>query len=299
MQRILLATDAVGALVWGATIGALGHGVAASVQRPGDLVEALVQHADATVVLISGPGLGVPAASLVAAVRAAAPDRAVIAVPAEREHPAACAAAGADVVVGAGDPDARKAVLVQACTALQTRSDLAAAREQAGRAQLRDPASGAVTLPAAGLLLDHLLGRAPREGAPVAVLALEPDGLADLVAAHGPAALPTVSTELLARVRAAVRPYDIVSVVGDGTVVVALYPCTAEQGIGIAERLLEMAERRAIVMGGARVSLRCSLGLATWTPGEPRVDAVTLIERATDALVEARLDGGDQLAVAG
>jgi len=202
------------------------------------------------------------------------------------------------VVVGAGDPDARAAVIVQACAALETRTELAAARAQADSAQLHDPSTGAVSLPAAGLLLDHLLARAPREDQPVSVLALEPDGLAELVARHGPAARTAVATELLTRVRCAVRPYDIVSTVGDGTVIVGLYPCDRETGARIADRLLEMAERRAVVLGGERVSLRCSLGLATWTPGAVPVDAVALIEQATEALVDARLGGGDQLAIA-
>jgi PleD family two-component response regulator len=48
-----------------------------------------------------------------------------------------------------------------------------------------------------------------------------------------------------------------------------------------------------------RARLGCSMGLATWAPGEPTIDGVALMEQATDALVEARLGGGDQVAIAG
>jgi predicted signal transduction protein with EAL and GGDEF domain len=53
-----------------------------------------------------------------------------------------------------------------------------------------------------------------------------------------------------------------------------------------------------MILAGQRVSLACSVGVATWPGGAPRIDADTLMQRAADALVDARIAGGGRVVTA-
>lgn len=297
MTRILLATDDVGALVWGATAARLGVDVAAVILSADGVEDALEQGVD--VVLLSGAGLGRPVAPLVAAVRAAAPDLAILAVPAPEEDARAASDAGADAVLhGLGDSENRETVLAQACTAARTRRALARTRLMADAAPRMDTDAGTTNLALARLMLDNLLARADRLAEGLSVLAIEADDADVVLAAHGPEARAAIDDELRTRIRECVREYDVVARIEGGGMLVVLYPCDAELASGVAGRLRRLSDERRMILGGQRVRLSCSVGVATWPAGAPRGDPETVIQRAAEALVDARLGGGGQVVLA-
>lgn len=294
MTRILLASDDVGAMIWRATAARLGVDVAQVVGTRDAVPGALGCGAD--VVLLSGPGLGCPIAPLVRSVRAADPALSILAVPAAEEDARGVAAAGADAVLhGLGDPENRETVLGQACTAARTRRALARTRLIAAQAPRMDREAGTTNLALARLMLENLLARAARQEEALSVLSIEADALPALVAAHGPAARDAADAELRARIRECVREYDVVARIEGGGMLVVLFPGDDAVASGVAGRLSRLAGRRLMILGGARVPLTCSVGVATQPVGAARVDADTLMARAGEALVDARLAGGAQV----
>ncbi len=295
MTRILIANDDVGSLIWSFSAAPLGVEVAEVVSRADAIVAALESEAD--VLLVSGVGLGCAAAPLVRSVRAAAPALAIIAVPGVGEDAAAVSHAGADAILrGLGDATNRQAVLEQACAVARNRRALERSRLAAEEAPRMDHASGTANLALARLMLDNLLARAARQSEALSVLAIEADSLGPLVSSHGPAADTAVDDELRARIRECVRDYDVVARVPGGGMVVVIFPCETAVAEGVASRLSALAAERLMILGGERVRLDCSVGVATLPAGAPRAEVEDILARASDALADARLGGGARVA---
>ncbi|WP_038069966.1 bifunctional diguanylate cyclase/phosphodiesterase [Thermus scotoductus] len=144
-----------------------------------------------------------------------------------------------------------------------------------------DPLTG---LPNRLFFLEKLAQALKEEGPHLAVMYLDLDG-------H--AAGDEVIRVMAARLRAALRPRDLVARQGGDEFLVLLTGLkTPAEAVQIAERLLEVA-RIPIAMGERLYHLSTSLGIAL---GEPGLSPGELLRRADLALYRAKGEGKDRLA---
>jgi diguanylate cyclase (GGDEF)-like protein len=296
MPRVLIANDETGVVVWSATLADLDVDVAAVVHSVAGLMAALGDDCGVEIVLVSGMGLGMPVVRLVQWIRESSPHVAILAVPARGESAAELVRQGADAVLaGAADPDARELAVGQAVQAQGLRQELARANRVAGSMVRKPVPAGTVTPELAEVMLDNVLERASRTNAPVSVLAVEADYFNQIVARKGPSVRQEIGLQLVARVRELVRSYDVLALVDDRCVLVTLFPCTEAVAAGVATRLQIMTSVRPMQIGGEPMTVQCSIGVACHEPLRGPTDAQRLIDRAGEAVVDAKLAGGGRV----
>jgi len=153
-----------------------------------------------------------------------------------------------------------------------------------------DPLTG---LPNRLFFLEKLAQALKEEGPHLAVMYLDLDGLKLVNDLDGHAAGDEVIRVMAARLRAALRPRDLVARQGGDEFLVLLTGLkTSAEAVRIAERLLEVA-RIPIAMGARTYHLSTSLGIAL---GEPGLSPGELLKRADLALYRAKGEGKDRLA---
>jgi diguanylate cyclase (GGDEF)-like protein len=98
------------------------------------------------------------------------------------------------------------------------------------------------------------------------------------------------------RLRLVARPQDAVCRFGGEEFVVLLPGCAPDDAPTVGDRIRRrVASERFCVPPDAEVALTCSVGVASWTPGEsPQL----LVMRADVALYDAKRAGRDRVAVA-
>ncbi|UZX15187.1 EAL domain-containing protein [Thermus sp. PS18] len=153
-----------------------------------------------------------------------------------------------------------------------------------------DPLTG---LPNRLFFLEKLAQALKEEGPHLAIMYLDLDGLKLVNDLDGHAAGDEVLRVIAARLRAALRPRDLVARQGGDEFLVLLTGLrTPSEAVRIAERLLEVA-RIPIAMGERLYHLSTSLGIAL---GEPGLSPGELLKRADLALYRAKGEGKDRLA---
>ncbi|WP_135256514.1 bifunctional diguanylate cyclase/phosphodiesterase [Thermus caldilimi] len=127
----------------------------------------------------------------------------------------------------------------------------------------------------------------------LAVLYLDLDGLKLVNDLEGHAAGDEVLRTMAARLRAALRPRDLLARQGGDEFLVLLTGLKApEEAARVAERLLEVV-RLPLPLGGRVHHLSTSIGIAL---GEPGLSPGELLQRADLALYRAKGEGKDRLA---
>ncbi|MEF7613485.1 GGDEF domain-containing protein [Aquincola sp. MAHUQ-54] len=152
------------------------------------------------------------------------------------------------------------------------------------------------------LHLNRMLLTARRAGRPLALLALDIDGLAAVNEEHGHAAGDELLQLCARRLYAHVRDIDIVARVGgDEFVIVLEAPESLPAAVAVGQRMLATLAQPVRLLqahqGGApRVEVSASLGLAVYP--EHAQAAEPLLAQAEQALRQAKRQGGNRLCVA-
>jgi diguanylate cyclase (GGDEF)-like protein len=146
--------------------------------------------------------------------------------------------------------------------------------------------------------LDRLLDRGKRNESHFAVLSIDLDGFKPVNDRLGHAAGDRLLESIGARLSESVRVGDLVARMGGDEFLVIL----REEEKLAAEALLELARRvqtaiaQPVNVGRESVAVRASIGIATFP--EHGTDALSLLQRADEAMYRAKRKHGDGLAVA-
>jgi len=139
-------------------------------------------------------------------------------------------------------------------------------------------------------ILHDLLGR---KATRVVVFFLDVDRFKTVNDAIGHAAGDAILTQLAARLRLAIRPGDTVGRFGGDEFVVICKNLHVTEAQAVAERL-RAAVKEAFTLGGRRIFLNISIGIAPAGPGDT---AETMLDAADMAMYQAKNAGGDRIAV--
>ena len=143
--------------------------------------------------------------------------------------------------------------------------------------------------------LGRVLGRIPRTGTRIGILALDLDGLKPVNDRFGHAVGDQVLVTVGERLRAAVRKDDpIARIGGDEFVVVLVGVHNDEQVAHLAEKIRQEMARVILVDKDVPVQVTASIGAVL--AGEDE-DAASLLSRADAALYEAKQAGRDRVVV--
>ncbi|MGY1651170.1 putative bifunctional diguanylate cyclase/phosphodiesterase [Geodermatophilus sp. SYSU D01119] len=138
-------------------------------------------------------------------------------------------------------------------------------------------------------LVTSALHRARRSGETTGLLFVDLDGFKGVNDGHGHAAGDTVLREVAARMRARVRPGDVVCRLGGDEFVVLVEPAGTERDlVELAERLIA-AVSEPIDLGGTPVAIGASIGIAVSRDGG--ADADVLFAEADTAAYRAKQRG--------
>ena len=139
-------------------------------------------------------------------------------------------------------------------------------------------------------ILHDLLGR---KASGVVVFFLDVDRFKTVNDAIGHAAGDAILAQLAARLRPAVRLGDVVGRIGGDEFVVICGNLHVTDAQAVAERL-RTAVKEAFSLGGRRIFLNISIGIAPAGPGDT---AETMLDAADMAMYQAKNAGGDGIAV--
>ena len=137
-----------------------------------------------------------------------------------------------------------------------------------------------------------LLPGAGRDRAPLTVAVVELDDFAVLVSRHGTLTGDRFLVEVARRISRALREYDIVGRLGQGSFLLLLPDADLHGGRLALERVVASVRARPISAVRASIPARVSVGVAEAQAGRADLDAA--IERAYRALGTARTQGSEQ-----
>lgn len=159
----------------------------------------------------------------------------------------------------------------------------------------RDPLTGALNGESLVRMLEawHQLGSLGARG--YCLLMVDLDNFSELNTRHGRAVGDAVLQQVLMRVRALVRPEDIIGRL-DGDSFAIVSECDRADGEPLARRVADALSARPFRIDGDSISITASVGLAFATSGEP---VQALMRRARDALTRAHRVSCNAVSVAG
>ncbi|MDB5310923.1 MAG: pleD 3 [Gemmataceae bacterium] len=142
--------------------------------------------------------------------------------------------------------------------------------------------------------LDREVSRAGRHGRPLALALLDIDHFKAVNDRRGHLAGDLALRELCARVRAVIRPEDLLARYGGEEFAVVMPEADAATASGIAERIRIATSNRPFVFNGQPYPLTVSAGVAT-TLGETGLGVADLLKRADENLYRAKTSGRDRV----
>lgn len=158
-----------------------------------------------------------------------------------------------------------------------------------------DPLTGCLNRRAIFLALGIEIARAHREKRPLTIGMADLDHFKQVNDNYGHHAGDDVLHCFVDRIRAHLRPYDILGRYGGEEFLILTPGLPEARGIVPFERVREMVAAEAFNAAGAMLPVTCSIGVAQST-GD--VDAATLLRAADAALYRAKAEGRNCIAVA-
>jgi diguanylate cyclase (GGDEF)-like protein len=165
------------------------------------------------------------------------------------------------------------------------RDELRSRNAQLERLVSTDVLTGLLNRAATADQLRALASRSQRHGAPLSVVLLDVDGVAEVNARYGHEAGDAVLRAVAGRVVGELREEDAAGRwSGDELLVVA--PDTSAEGAArLVARLSGAVDAGPVAVGGERIGVTVSAGAATWAGGD---DPEALVRRAEQALLAER-----------
>ncbi len=177
---------------------------------------------------------------------------------------------------------------------LHLQEQLMAAREKLREQALHDPLTGIANRGATLDALNNALARAARENNAVALLMCDVDRFKSINDRFGHPAGDQVLCEAAARMRSAVRLYDVVGRYGGEEFLVILPGTGLEGARAQAERLREGFANAPFQFEGQAQRVTCSFGVA-WRDCALPDDGSALIREADQALYQAKANGRNRV----
>ncbi len=144
--------------------------------------------------------------------------------------------------------------------------------------------------------LDREIPRAQRFDQPLALLAIDLDGLKQINDRNGHAAGDAILRHVAGRITSVLRHFDGAARTGGDEFVIML-PATDMHGAGqVAHRLIETLRANIAVYRGIPLPITASVGVVQWQPGWTPEQ---LLETADEALYAAKSDGRDRIVCRG
>ena len=141
-------------------------------------------------------------------------------------------------------------------------------------------------------ILDRELLRAERDGQPVGLIMADVDHFKAINDSRGHAAGDVVLRIIASSISAVVRPYDSVGRYGGEEFLIVAPGCGLAGTWELAERVRSHVAACSIVIGGSKVQVSMSLGIAT---GVSAADSEKLLRVADEALYLAKSAGRDRV----
>ncbi|HKQ60068.1 MAG TPA: diguanylate cyclase [Candidatus Polarisedimenticolaceae bacterium] len=138
------------------------------------------------------------------------------------------------------------------------------------------------------------MNRASRERSPLAVAVADVDHFKSINDTYGHAAGDAVLQEVARRMQTPLRSYNLVGRYGGEEFLVVLPGCDGAIGCMVADKVRAAVAAEPIRLGSESVTVTCSLGVAAFS-GDRRIEPLTLIHSADEALYRAKRNGRNRV----
>jgi diguanylate cyclase (GGDEF)-like protein len=142
--------------------------------------------------------------------------------------------------------------------------------------------------------LTRELAGADRESTPLAVMLLDIDHFKRIKERYGRWAGDAVLTELVSRMQASIRPYDVLGRYGGDAFLMLAPGAAAEQALTIADRLRRAVDERPVILPEGAVTVTVSIGVSVSNPSST-THPDRLIQAAEAALGQAKREGRNRV----
>jgi len=179
--------------------------------------------------------------------------------------------------------------------ALALQNSLAVEARDRAEAELRrlavtDPLTGLYNRRAFFAAAQNEVDRSTRYDRPLSCLMIDLDGFKEMNDKYGHDFGDRVLKHFATRAGAVLRKHDTLARVGGDEFSILLPETDAENAVRLAERLIDDLDHDGLEADGATVTLRISVGVATWHPDETSL--ATALKRADEAMYRAKERGG-------
>jgi len=141
-------------------------------------------------------------------------------------------------------------------------------------------------------ILDRELLRAERDQQPVGVIMIDVDHFKAINDSRGHAAGDAALRIIASGIASMVRPYDAVGRYGGEEFLIVAPGCRLAEAVELAERVRSHVAGCSIMVGGSRVSVSLSLGVAT---GKAAADCEKVLHAADAAMYQAKNAGRNRV----
>lgn len=181
---------------------------------------------------------------------------------------------------------------------LRLGDNLALARDTMERVAMYDTLTGLLNQKAFTTFARGELERARRGQSPLSLIALDIDNFAAIIGQFGENIGKDVLIVVANGIREKSRPYDGVGRCDADTFLIVLPGVIGQDAEHIAERILKgILNTEITLLDGTNVSVQLSAGIASAVRITTTTEVEYLIEKASDAMKEAKRSGGNQVSI--